>query len=39
MIFASQKKELKFPYDLIFGKNIHGFSGNDVSLEDKLQKI
>ena len=24
------------PYDLIFGKKIHGFSGNDVSLEDNI---
>ena len=26
------------PYDLIFGKKIHGFSGNDVSLEGNINK-
>ena len=26
------------PYDLIFGKKIYGFSGNDVSLEKNLKK-
>ena len=26
------------PYDLIFGKNLLGFSGNDVSLEKNLKK-
>jgi len=26
------------PYDLIFGKKIHGFSGNDVSLEENINK-
>ena len=26
------------PYDLIFGKNLSGFSGNDVSLEKNLKK-
>ena len=42
MIFAGNPKKgskIKIdPYDLIFGKNINGFSGNDVSLEDNLQK-
>ena len=26
------------PYDLIFGKKLSGFSGNDVSLEKNLKK-
>ena len=42
MIFAGNPQKgskIKInPYDLIFGKNIYGFSGNDVSLEDNLQK-
>ena len=31
--------KIKFnPYDLIFGKKVYGFSGNDLSLEDNIKK-
>ena len=31
--------KIKFnPYDLIFGKRIYGFSGNDLSLEGNINK-
>jgi len=31
--------KIKFnPYDLIFGKRIYGFSGNDLSLENNIKK-
>jgi S-(hydroxymethyl)glutathione dehydrogenase / alcohol dehydrogenase len=42
MVFAGNpKKGAKInlnPYDLIFGKKIYGFSGNDVSLEKNVNK-
>ena len=41
MIFAGNTKKGDFirlnPYDLIFGKKIFGFSGNDVSLEKNFK--
>jgi len=42
MILAGNTKKGDFirlnPYDLIFGKKIYGFSGNDVSLEKNITK-
>jgi len=42
MILAGNTKKGDYvrlnPYDLIFGKRIYGFSGNDVSLERNIKK-